>query len=456
MIANETRRHGTISEETRRRHMPRSGRAPLLALTWVLALTAGAANAQATAGGDPEAGSPPADTLTLEQALAEARAANVQLPVARMAVQRSLDRLRQDRGALWPRLSLNGDLHPGTPRGYESSDARVQLVADAPVYDGGALRATVAADRSRSEAARADLRVAVKDLELAVRADFAQYIRDEQEVDLRWRGVARLERYLAEVEARQASGQGVGADVVRTRAELLQQRADLDAARQGLAEVGMELNDLLGRAPDAPLALAGLPRPTPPAPPDGGTPWTLTPDVGSALASVSAAEAELSGAHSLRRPHLDLGIAGGAQATLVDPAPALMNDGQGWGVEAILSLSFPLWDRGVYRGRVDEARDALSASRQLAEVTRRATRLEYERAVGLLGARYREIGIRENALGTARDAYLQAESLYRGGSGSALEVLDAYRGWVAAARAHADAVLDYRLAQARTLRWGTE
>ncbi|HKK07376.1 MAG TPA: TolC family protein [Gemmatimonadota bacterium] len=396
-----------------------------------------------------------ADTLTLDEALAEAREANARLPVARLALQQALDRLSQARGALWPGLSLEGDLHPGTPRTYESSDARIRVVARAPLYDGGALRAAVRADRAGSRAARADVRGALKDIELAVRADYASWLRDQKEAELQREGVARLERYLTEVRSREASGQGVGADVSRTRSELARARADLDAAEHARREMGMELNDLLGRTPEAPLALAPLPGPSAPGPAEGEAPWSLTPDVTSALASADAAEARLSGARSGRLPHLDLAVAGGAQATLVDPAPALMNDGQGWGVEAMLSLSLPLWDR-VYQGRVDEARDALSESRARAEATRRSVRLEYDRADALLRDRYGEIDARSQAAEAARDAFLQAESQYRGGSGTALRVLDAYRSWMSAEQSMADAVLDYRLAAARKLRWGTK
>lgn len=427
---------------------PGAGRAPEVGRA--------AAEGQApTAGRVRPAGRTPSDTLTLDEALQEARAANARLPAARLALQESLDRLRQARGALWPRLSVDGDLHPGTPRTYESSDAKLTLVASAPLYEGGALRAAVGADRALARAASADARVAVKDVDLAVRADYAEHVRDEREVELQRRGVERLERYLTEVRARQAAGQGVGADVVRTRTQLLQARADLDSAEHALQVIRMELNDVLGRDPDAPLALAPLPAPTAPEADTVQDPWSLTPDVQSALASVSAAEADLSGAHSLRRPHLSLSVAGGGQAALVDPAPALMNDGRGWGVEAFLSLSLPIWDHGIYGGQVAEARDALAQSRQLAEVARRDARLQYDRSVSLLDARYGEIQVRERALESARDAYLQAESLYRGGSGSALDVLDAYRTWVAAGQAHANAVLDYHLAHARMLRWGT-
>lgn len=398
----------------------------------------------------------PADTITLEEALAEARSANLRLPVARLALEQSLDRLRQAEGALWPTLFLDGDLHPGAPRTYESSDARVRVVAEGDVYDGGALRAAVRSGRARSEAARSDYRGALRDVELAVRSEYARCLRGEREIELQQEGVSHLERYRTAVRSRLESAEGLGADLSRTRSELAGARADLDAAEQAYIETRMELNVLLGRDPNSALHLAPLPEPSrPPAPArPGEAPWTLTPDVRSVLSSVDAAEAGMSGARSGRRPHLGFTVAAGGQAALVDPAPALMNDGRGWGVEAMLTLSLPLWGR-THRGRMAEARDALAQARAEVAATRESARLEFDRADARLRARFREIAGRRAASSSARDAFLQTESLYRGGTGTALEVLDAHRSWLAAARAEADAVLDYRLAEARRIRWGT-
>ena len=54
----------------------------------------------------------------------------------------------------------------------------------------------------------------------------------------------------------------------------------------------------------------------------------------------------------------------------------------------------------------------------------------------------------------AQDAYLQTESLYRGGQGTALDVLDAYDAWIQADQAQADATYNYRVSQADLIRWG--
>ena len=48
-----------------------------------------------------------------------------------------------------------------------------------------------------------------------------------------------------------------------------------------------------------------------------------------------------------------------------------------------------------------------------------------------------------------------AESLYRGGGATVLEVLDSYTTWVDARQTAAAALLNYRTAEAELIRWGT-
>lgn len=63
--------------------------------------------------------------------------------------------------------------------------------------------------------------------------------------------------------------------------------------------------------------------------------------------------------------------------------------------------------------------------------------------------------IRSGNVPIAQDSYLRAESLYRGGAATALDVLDAFTQWLDASEAAAEATLGYREAAARLLRWGT-
>jgi outer membrane protein len=362
--------------------------------------------------------------------------------------------VRQARGALYPKLSLDGDLHGGTPQSYASSDALFRVLTRTPIYDGGELRAGLARSNAEADAFRAGYRVAVRDVDYAVRVAYGLVLRAQATLTFRRRAVQRLQSYLAVVQARRAAGQGVGADVLQTQQRLASARADIATVRRDLHEGKMTLNDLLGRFPGAPLSLAPLPEPAP-LQPASGQPWLQTPDIAQSEADVRASRADLAAARAGHKPHLDLEANVGTQPVLGSDV-ALLNNGTGSGAEVLLSFSMPFWDKGVYQGRLAEATAALGQARQQKVVVQRSARLAWTKAASDVGDLFTEYRARNTAAGVARDAYLQAESLYRGGQSTALTVLDAYDAWIQADQAQLNVIYDYRVAQAELARWGTQ
>lgn len=390
--------------------------------------------------------------LTLDAALAEARHANAQLPVADAQVRGALARAEQARGALYPMLSLGGDVHGGVPTQYASSDAFLAVIARAPIYDGGALRAARAQTEAQAQTARAGYRMTVRDVDYAVRTNYDLVLRAEEGLAFRRRALERLQTYLTVVRSRQASGQGVGADLLQTQQRVATAEADIASLTSALHSATMALNDVLGRAPRAPLRLAPLPEPT--APFDTtGEPWLATPDLSRAQSDIRAARAGVREARAGRRIHIDLEADAGGQPVLYNTG-SLLNNGTGWGTELTLSFSLPFWDNGVYHGQVAEANAALDQAQKQDVAVRRAVRLGWTRAASALQDFYREYEARDRAAGIARDAYLQAESVYRGGQGTALAVLDAYDAWTQAAQNRLDVIYNYRVAEADLYRWG--
>jgi outer membrane protein TolC len=392
--------------------------------------------------------------LTLEGALREAHAANAQLPLATFETRIAAATLREARGALGPRFSLDGDLHGGSPAAYAGNDARLQLLAEQPIYDGGALRAGVAVQLALVGASQARYRQAEKDLDFAVRVGFAQLLELDSILAVRNEGIVRLQSYRAAIESRRAAGEGVSGDLLRTQVQLGQAEADLaDAARQrDLARLA--LNDLLGRDPDAPLTLSGEATPAPPPPDTVGEAWSGAPEVRQADAQVAAARSSTVLTAAERRPQLDLLVNAGTQSAFGNAGSAF-NNGQGQGVEFLLSFSWPLLDAGAYRARRDQARLQLGAAEAGAIAARRQARLAWASARSEVAARSREVEIRQRTAATALDSYLSAESLYRGGAATALEVLEAYATWIAANEAAAEAAFNHRVAEATLVRWGT-
>jgi outer membrane protein TolC len=306
--------------------------------------------------------------------------------------------------------------------------------------------------------------VVEKDVELAVRLRFGEAGRAATEIEARRGGLVRLQNYLALIQARRAAGQGVSGDLLKTRARLANEEANIADAERSLDEAEVELNNLMGRDPRAPLMLAPLPPASAPSlllpdsfPSDTfPAPWLRTPEVRAAEASLAIARANIGLARAERRPTLAVSADVGVMPVWGDTAgPALLNNGRGFGAEVIFSVQLPLWDAGIYRARLGQAQLSHQVAEDSLTVVRRQSQLEWSRAVAQLEDFYRVLLLRQRNVPLARDAYLQAESLYRGGTGTTLEVIDAYAAWIDAQLAEADADVAYRQAHARLIRWGT-
>jgi len=403
---------------------------------------------------DRSAGQAPGDSLTLQEAIREASAYNAHLPIAASNVAIARARLREAQGRLFPRLLVDGDIHNGVPQSYATGDARLQLVGVDTLLGAGR-RATRAVSRLEVSAAVAGYRATERDVQLNVRLWFSAYQQAASEIAFREAGLELLRRYLAVVQSLQASGQGTNADVLRTRVRLGTEEADVSVARNRLDDARFALNELMGRVPDSPLVLANQPAPAAPQLP-AGEPWRATPDVQAAQAVQKAAQAAIGITRAERSPQLSVAADIGAQP-LLGPAAAgsPLNNGRGAGAEITLGFTIPLWDAGVYRARLTQARLIAQQAGDSATVVLRESRLAWQRAAAELTRLYGEVQTRAQTLPIARDSYLLAESTYRGGAGTSLEVLDAYTAWIAANQAYSDAVLRYRQAQAQFIRWGT-
>ena len=412
-----------------------------------------------------------ADGLTLEEALSQAQAANARLPIAAREVEVSRQKEREARAERWLKVSLEGDVIYAPPSSYDATvtnlgEERFQVIGRQPLYDGGSRRAAVLRAQAGTSAASARHRMAVKDVDLEVRGRFSEGVQAESEIAARREGLERLQRYRTWLRSRQASGQGVAADLLKTDVRLATEQADLAGAERRRDGVRLELNDLMGRDPQAALELAPLPDPAPPpsAEPDA---WRKAPELSEAEANRRSAESDLHIARAERKPvvfaNADGGLWGSDTSHLVPPDLKAATPDAGFGDrlrrDAGYSLSvtftWSLWDLGGRRARLAQAELALSQATGQEELRRRQARLQWEQARAAVAGTYREIQILTRALPDARDSYLEAESRYRGGAASSLEVLEAHTASVDAAVRLSDAMLRYRMAEALALRWGT-
>jgi outer membrane protein TolC len=399
--------------------------------------------------------------LTLSQALAEAARANSRLPVAASEILIAKEGEREARAKRAMTVAVESDAVYAPTSGYDpiltnSGEVRLQAVARQALMDGGARKAEVARSRAKLTRVRAASRMAEKDLEFEVASRYAEILSGDDEARTRREGLDRLGRYLTMLEARRHSGEAIGADILKTRVRRDAESLDLSAAERSASEARLALNDLMGREPEAPLALAGLPEPDKELGPASAEAWSLTPEAEEARARVLEASASLDATRAERHPTLlgqaDTGFWESDTSHLSGFGDRFRHAA---GYSLSLNLSWPIFDAGARKARGEAARLEVVQARQEEAAQMRDARRSWAQARLALASAWRDIEILRSAVGPARDAWIDAESRYRGGVASSLEVLEAYSGSVDAQIRLAEAVLRYRVAQALEKRWGT-
>jgi outer membrane protein TolC len=393
-------------------------------------------------------------SLTLDEALREARNANAHLPVAAIGIDIARTSVREVKAGRSPNLALTSSVNAGGPLAYTTSQGAAQAVGAATLFDGGLRRANLSAANYRLLGAGAGFRVVEKDVDLSVRLWFSEFLRAENEIAFREQGLERLRSYLSQVQGRKAAGQPVGSDLLTTEVRVGTEEAALADAKRALDEARLQLNDLMGRVPDAPLSVAPLP---PPGLPTlfAGSPWLVTPDVRAAEANTAATQAAIAATRSERKPQLQVSANLGAIPVFGHDSGTGPNSGTGLGGAVLFSLSWPFFDGGVFRARLDRARLEAQQARDSEIVVKRQVRFSSQLAAAQLTRLYQQVETWNRYVPLARDAYLQTQSMYTGGAATALEVLDAYTSWINANQAYTDAVVRYRQAEANYIRWGT-
>lgn len=399
--------------------------------------------------------------VSLEEALREALSANLRLPLQALEVSMARERHSEALAERWLKVALEGDfLYAPTP-GYSPAltnlgDARLQFVGRQPLYQGGALSAAAQRAEASVDAANARYRMAEKDLELEVRSRYVELLAAAAEVAVRRAGIEQLSVYRSALRSRQAFGQGVASDILKTDVRIAFEEAAVAEVEQRRDESRLALNELMGREPSAPLELQPLGPPEEPRS-FGESAWQGAPDIVAAEAQARSAEAEVTIARAERQPRLfltaDMGLWTADTTHLGSEFWDRLWRDRGYSFSLV--FAWPLWDTGAARARIAEARLGLKQAKAQVEVDRRDARLVWDRTQAAIRHLFRQIEILSRASPDARDSYLQTESRYRGGSASALEVLDAFASSVDASSRLIDVTARYRIAQAVALRWSS-
>ena len=401
------------------------------------------------------AGQPPAPvgTLTLDDAVRAARENAPSLRIARASSDAAAARSYQSLAPLLPQLS-------GTASWQRSTDNLGLPAAPAPSFDMSSqlsLNATATQTVvdlpafARYGAARASARAEERsyvaselDAVLAARNAFFQARASKELVGVARATLENQEAHFRKVEAYVQQGMRPPIDLAQARTDRANAKAGLVSAENGYATARVRLNQAMGVAGTIDYEVIGAPFP----PVEGedrpleaqlAEALAARPDVAAAEGRLVAAERTVAASQGGYLPKLGLS----AGASDVGPEASDLT----WNAYVGATLSWSLFQGGLTRAQVAEARAALESQRaqrdllaQQVQADVDSARLDVRAAIALLEAD-------REAVEAARERHRLAEARYSSGAGSSLELSDAL---LAMTSAEAQAVqAEYQLAQAR-------
>ncbi len=312
----------------------------------------------------------PAAGQSLDRALSEAWRTSPQLDADRARQRQRDELLPQAAAGMAPRVNVDGSLtattigNSGLTPDFRGVPGNFQTSVTQPLFDGGRTRTGVARARAEIEAGRAQLSDREQDLLLQTAVAYATLRRERDTLAHRERLVATLSTESRRISARASAGDLSRTDRAQARTRLEEAIVARDQARADLAAATAEFQRLVG-SPAGRLAQPALRRDL--LPRSEGETLALArshnPSLVAAVLARVAADRQVDAARTENGPSLSArGAVGIATNT---PSGLDRQTTQEIGVR----FSMPLFDGGVTRSRVREARAAAEQREAEARVT---------------------------------------------------------------------------------------
>jgi outer membrane protein len=409
----------------------------------------------------PAPASAAARVLTLDEAIRTARERQPSLAQARASATAAAAREREALSPLLPQVSGSASYSRSTfnsaPRPGITSAASASgnswntqnyysfgATASELVYDFGQTSGRWRAAGASAEAGKASERAAVLDAVLAVRTSYFSARAARDLVGVARDNLTNLDAHLRQIQGFVAAGTRPEIDLAQARTDRANGLVQLINAENGYATAKAQLNQAMGvEGPtDYEVASETLP---PVEKEDQGIDPLLEealhdrPDLAALDQQVRAQELTLSATKGGYGPSL------GVSTGITDAGTAL--DSTAWNWNAAVTLTWDLFQGGLTRSQVEEARANLDGLRAQRDQLRQKVRLDLEQARLAVRAAKSALDAAGEALVNARERLRLAEGRYKAGAGSVIELGDAQVALTTAAAQKVQA--EYNLASAR-------
>jgi outer membrane protein len=377
--------------------------------------------------------------LTLEEALALARAHNPSLRRVVNEIEAAEANTRQQYGALLPRLntSIGFGLGRSTaltgqdpfgrpvrlddPIDYRSSTASQSIGAQMTVFDGGRNVRNIATARAQERVADARVAAEARRVDALVARQFYQALRADVLIELEQRLLASAAANLERTEELLRIAGASHPDVLGARLQLAAAEQDVARAESEARKAKLQLLELLGVAGAPEFELAGeLPEPVDPASLDGerlvADALAASPATVQAHAATRAASQRTSAARAARWPTITASAGFGRSMSLSSYDAFFELNPQNRGLNFQLGAALPLFTGFQTSAAVTQAAVAERNAREDERAAGLAVGREVRSALIDLEQAYNTFELSMLRASLSRERLAMAEEQYRLGS----------------------------------------
>lgn len=396
----------------------------------------------------------PQSSLSLDEAIRIASENSFALKIAASNVSKTRERINETRAQAGPQINARAtytrfdkatisDFGNGPTVISPIDQKQAQLTLSWPIDLFGTIGRTISAARAGEQAGLFTYEAAKNDVKLNVKNAFFTVLQAKNSVEVQKEALSRAELQLTNARLEFEKGSKAKVDVLRFETQVSQAKADLIAAENSLSLSKSTFNNVLGRPIETPFDLEEVK-------PIQAPEWTESALVDAAMKNrpeLKSSEFQIKALESVKRVE-----EGGMSPSLSLSANHTRNiDAIGFNARSssttgVLAVSLPLFDSGLTRARVAQAReDVLQAKVQLDQL-KLGVSLEVRQAISnLLNAQAR-LSVAETQVKVAQESFDIATLRDRVGEGIALQVVDAQTELTRAKTGLINAKFDFRKA----------
>ena len=326
-----------------------------------------------------QSSAPPAPALSLDDAISIAEHNAFALKTAASEVEQTHQGVNAAKAQLGPQFSASASYthildhtnfgnFTGSNTGSTAGSSTGSLISAAsslvdtqtatvsvslPVDISGNIYRGVRAARAAYQQSRANFAEADNDLRLNVRQGYYQILQDKAQIEVAQESVTNAQQTLTNAQQKLAAGALARYDVLQYETQLSQAQSDLISAQNSLDVAKESFNALLARPIETPFdvqEVTALPQIE--ETPDQLVETALSdrPDVVALKKNIEQLKFQREATEAGQDPSLSLG----ANHTIA-MGPGTLNQ-EFYETQAFVNLTIPLWDSGLTRARVKEAR----------------------------------------------------------------------------------------------------